>query len=87
MTDLYRAIADCRLCYGRALTEVLDIGEQALGGIFPKSAEEDVPYGPLKLLKCGDCGLVQLAQPHGRALRNAVSRTVRPADLGAGPSV
>jgi hypothetical protein len=57
---LYREIADCRLCYGKNLVDVFDLGEQALTGIFPKSAREEVAAGPLRLTKCGDCHLVQL---------------------------
>ena len=44
------------------LSEVLDLGIQALSGVFPKSFSVNVPAGPLKLVKCGACGLVQL--PH-----------------------
>jgi hypothetical protein len=48
------------------LEQVLDLGEQELTGVFPRSAEESVTRGPLRLVKCeelvgGDaCGLVQL---------------------------
>ena len=58
---MYKQITDCRLCYGKNLAQVLDLGFQALTGIFPKTKEEDVPAGPLALVKCTDCGLVQLA--------------------------
>jgi len=49
------------LCESNRLTEVLDLGLQALTGVFPKSSNEDIPSGPLTLIKCMDCGLVQLA--------------------------
>jgi GDP-mannose 4,6-dehydratase len=58
--EMYKQIEDCRLCHGVALTGVLDLGMQALTGVFPKSSSEDVPAGPLRLVKCGGCGLVQL---------------------------
>ena len=58
---MYKQITDCRLCYGKNLAQVLDLGFQALTGIFPKTIAEDVPAGPLALVKCSDCGLVQLA--------------------------
>ncbi len=58
--EMYKQIDDCRMCYGRKLTMVLDLGMQALTGVFPKSKNEDVPTGPLRLVKCDDCGLVQL---------------------------
>ena len=57
---LYKEIAQCRLCDGSRLVNVLDLGKQALTGIFPKSKEEEVPAGPLQLCKCADCDLVQL---------------------------
>lgn len=57
---LYREISQCRLCLGRKLTDVFDLGHQSLTGIFPKSADESVAAGPLRLTKCDDCDLVQL---------------------------
>jgi hypothetical protein len=39
---------------------VLDLGMQALTGIFPKPGVDDAPAGPLRLCKCEDCDLVQL---------------------------
>ena len=57
---LYKEISDCRLCEGIRLTTVLDLGIQALTGVFPKPGDEDVPAGPLQLCKCEDCDLVQL---------------------------
>jgi hypothetical protein len=57
---LYTEIKDCRLCHGTRLTTVLDLGVQALTGVFPKAHEPDVPGGPLQLCKCDDCDLVQL---------------------------
>jgi hypothetical protein len=47
---------------------VLDLGEQALTGIFPKHAGVPLTQGPLRLVKChGEdlcCGLVQLAHTY-----------------------
>ncbi len=57
---LYREISDCRLCGSRKLSPALDLGNQALTGVFPKSREEEIPSGPLQLCKCDDCDLVQL---------------------------
>jgi len=57
---LYQEITDCRLCGSKKLTPVLDLGNQALTGVFPKSREEEIPSGPLQLCKCEDCDLVQL---------------------------
>ena len=57
---MYREIDRCRLCESPRISQVLDLGIQCLTGIFPKSADADVPKGPLELVKCADCGLVQL---------------------------
>jgi NDP-4-keto-2,6-dideoxyhexose 3-C-methyltransferase len=52
---------ECRVCGNRTLLPVLDLGNQALTGIFPRPGEE-VPVAPLQLVRCGPagCGLVQL---------------------------
>ncbi|OKI62512.1 methyltransferase [Micromonospora sp. CB01531] len=52
---------ECRICGNRALVPILDLGNQALTGIFPRPGEV-VPTAPLELVKCGPggCGLVQL---------------------------
>ncbi|CRK56084.1 NDP-hexose 3-C-methyltransferase TylCIII [Alloactinosynnema sp. L-07] len=51
----------CRICGNRTLLPVLDLGTQALTGIFPKPGVE-VPTAPLEVVKCSPdgCGLVQL---------------------------
>lgn len=56
-------IEKCRVCGNRELVEVLDLGVQALTGVFPSSRSQSVTRGPLKLVKCmGErvCGLLQL---------------------------
>ncbi|WP_228470761.1 class I SAM-dependent methyltransferase [Streptomyces alkaliphilus] len=52
---------ECRICGNRNLHPVLDLGTQALTGIFPGPGES-VPTAPLELVKCSPdgCGLVQL---------------------------
>lgn len=64
---LYRAIADCRLCECGNLESVFDLGVMALTGVFPKPGEA-VPEGPLELLRCADCGLVQLAHNYDASM-------------------
>ena len=57
----------CRICGNQNLVTVLDLGEQALTGVFPAHRDERVTSGPLRLVKCaGDnfCGLVQLSQSY-----------------------
>lgn len=53
----------CRICGNQELVEVLDLGVQALTGVFPQTKTQTVTSGPLRLVKCmGDdvCGLLQL---------------------------
>ena len=60
---MHKAISSCRICGSSDLAPILDLGEQALTGVFPKDVEEDVEKGPLRLVKCQGadaCGLVQL---------------------------
>jgi len=56
----YRAIAECRIAPSNHLVSVLNLGHQALTGVFPRSAEEKVTAGPLELVWCPDSGLLQL---------------------------
>ncbi|MFF8035937.1 MULTISPECIES: class I SAM-dependent methyltransferase [unclassified Streptomyces] len=55
-------VTACRICANRELLPVLDLGEQALTGVFPTRRDEVVPSIPLELVKCSPagCGLVQL---------------------------
>jgi len=43
---------------------VLDLGEQALTGVFPARADEAVTIGPLRLVWCPESGLLQLAHSY-----------------------
>ncbi|MFC7883276.1 class I SAM-dependent methyltransferase [Streptomyces sp. NPDC057376] len=51
----------CRICGNRSLLPVLDLGMQALTGIFPRPGET-VRVAPLELMRCapGGCGLLQM---------------------------
>lgn len=55
-----RQITQCRICSDSKLPVVLDLGEMELTGIFPNTTDEKITSGPLRLVKCGNCGLVQL---------------------------
>jgi NDP-4-keto-2,6-dideoxyhexose 3-C-methyltransferase len=61
---MYQEISGCRICGNRQLEIVLDLGTQALTGVFPKTRNQVITTGPLRLVKCtGDedaCGLLQL---------------------------
>jgi hypothetical protein len=50
------------------LIEALDLGTQSLTGVFPRQDESDPPAGPLRLLRCESCGLVQLAHNYDLTL-------------------
>ena len=62
---MYQKIDCCRICQNRNLESVLDLGEQHLTGIFPKTREQPVARAPMELVKCHGpaggqhCGLVQ----------------------------
>lgn len=66
MKKIYREITQCRACGQKKLIPILSLGDQFLTGVFPKTKDRDVPYGPLELVKCDDragnqsCGLLQL---------------------------
>ena len=63
----YKAIKKCRICGNTNLITVLNLGNLALTGVFPKTIDEPVQRGPLELVKCrpyfaddGCCHLLQL---------------------------
>jgi hypothetical protein len=56
----YTRVEQCRLSGSKTLIPVLDLGNQALTGVFPRSREEPVTVGPLRLVWCPDSGLLQL---------------------------
>ena len=62
---MYQERKACRICGNTELVLILDLGIQALTGVFPRPKDPPVPTMPLQLVKClGDpqstCGLVQL---------------------------
>lgn len=57
---IYREIARCRLCGADVLDEIISLGDQTLGGRFPRDGEPDPPRAPLDVLRCAGCGFVQL---------------------------
>jgi NDP-4-keto-2,6-dideoxyhexose 3-C-methyltransferase len=63
VSPLYRPIDKCRACGNTELVPILDLGLQALTGIFPKAEEPDPASGPLELVKChGSAEVCQLVQ-------------------------
>lgn len=64
---MYKEINKCRVCGSKQLKILMDLGSQALTGVFPKSAGEIISSGPVQLVRCSEsqgCGLVQLKQSY-----------------------
>jgi len=63
---MYTEIKHCRICGNKNLVSVVNLGDQSLTGIFPKSRTAAISRGPLELVKCmpqpgnDTCGLLQL---------------------------
>ena len=53
-------ITECRIGGGSHLVSVLNLGEQPLTGVFPKTREQRVTRGPLELVWCPQSGLLQM---------------------------
>src|SRR6202142_2804525 len=56
----YRAISNCRIDASTNLVSVLNLGQQALTGVFPRTPAQPVTVGPLELVWCPSSGLLQL---------------------------
>jgi SAM-dependent methyltransferase len=59
-----RKVTSCRLCKDETLVSILHLGDHALTGVFPKSPSEAVTSGPLELVWCRTCTLLQLAHSY-----------------------
>jgi hypothetical protein len=57
----------CRACKEAQLEVLLDLGVQSLTGVFPADPKQDLTRGPLVLVLCANCGLVQLQHSFDRA--------------------
>jgi hypothetical protein len=57
---MYTEINQCRSCGSSNLLDVFSLGELALTSRYPASTEEYTPAGPLNLIACNSCKLVQL---------------------------
>ena len=53
-------IQNCRSCNSANIEVVFDLGEQALTGVFQSEALDDISSGPVALVACDDCRLVQM---------------------------
>jgi hypothetical protein len=61
---MYTEIKKCRICNSADFVTVLSLGEQYLTGVFPKSPAEKITAGPLDLVWCPQCGLLQMKQSY-----------------------
>lgn len=56
----YKQLERCRVSGSSNLVSVLNLGRQVLTGVFPKAKSDEITAGPLELVWCSDCGLLQL---------------------------
>ena len=63
----YTTIHSCRIGGGANLIPVLDLGKQALTGVFPKDPSASITTGPLQLVWCPESQLLQLAYSYDLA--------------------
>ena len=85
MPGLLKRIDRCRICGGYDFADVISLGDQSLGGQFPVVSEPDPPQAPLTVMRCQDCGLVQLlhsVEPgqlytRGYGYRSGINNTMR----------
>ncbi len=54
-------IQNCRLCESPELQKILELGDFSLSGVFPELPKDSVLRGPLTLMLCEECSLVQLS--------------------------
>jgi 2-polyprenyl-3-methyl-5-hydroxy-6-metoxy-1,4-benzoquinol methylase len=50
----------CRACNCEGLSVVFELGDQVLSGVFISNNLDDITTGPLTLVQCNQCSLVQL---------------------------
>ena len=57
---MYKEITKCRISESPNLISVLNLGKQALTGVFPKGKDTPITSGPLELVWCPKSELLQL---------------------------
>jgi C-methyltransferase C-terminal domain/Putative zinc binding domain/Methyltransferase domain len=63
----YKKIEKCRVSGSKNLVSVLNLGNQVLTGVFPKSTSDEITSGPLELVWCPDGELLQLRHSYDSA--------------------
>lgn len=61
---MFTEITKCRICASTEFNTVLSLGTQSLTGVFPKTPTEQITSGPLDLVWCTSCGLLQMKQSY-----------------------
>lgn len=61
---MFKEIQNCRICGSADLIPVLSLGEQALTGVFPKTSHAEITKGPLTLVWCSHCHLLQMKESY-----------------------
>ena len=57
---MIQEIKNCRICKSSELVEVVNLGSQSLTGVFPENSNDKTLSGPLAIVWCSSCDLVQL---------------------------
>ena len=60
----YKKLEKCRVCKSENFEQVLNLGKQYLTGVFPDSINVAITSGPLDLVWCRKCGLLQLGHSY-----------------------
>lgn len=60
-------LKDCRICGSTTFLEIINLGSQPLSGVFPAPGDTPSTSGPLRLLRCSSCQLVQLGDTYAQA--------------------
>ena len=54
------SIDKCRSCNSSDIKVVFDLGDQVLTGVFLAEGLDNISSGPVSLVACKNCGLVQM---------------------------
>ncbi len=61
---MFSEIQHCRICASPNIRPMLSLGEQYLTGVFPRTADTPLTKGPLDVVWCSNCGLLQMKQSY-----------------------
>ena len=60
-------LKNCRICGASSFLEIINLGSQPLSGVFPAPGDPLSTSGPLRLLRCSSCKLVQLGDTYAQS--------------------